>query len=482
MRKLRKVMALLLTLAMVMGMSLTTFAMEVTVAEPKKDIKITGLSENALTTLKLVQFISLQRTEETNSYEWVVADWAQRYVSFDEANNEYVVDSSQYDAFYKVAQDQAAYKTYTETEENGGLTSTEYTFEQVNIGAYVVIASDSKAEYNIMIANTYDTVEDGSIIGKDVEINAKAQSHDLTKEADDNFAHRGDTVTFTISTVFPAYTTIKDGQEIQLSKFVITDTPVGLDILEDQVQVMLGGTDVTSQVSIEEIESNGATSTLTIDFASLLNNEENAGKTVTVTYKAIVVDEQYNNTVSADSNTVDYDDGNTSGNSGSIQITKVDEEDTNVTLKGAEFKVYYLGENEVWDPASKGNPLKFVTDDALPEDGIAEYTQAVEGENGATDTLVATDGKLKIKGLEEGYYHFEEVKAPNGYSVNSDGLTVQVVNNNPALVEADFLDTKLAELPGTGGIGTTIFTIGGCVIMIAAAGLYFASRRKHGEN
>ena len=87
-----------------------------------------------------------------------------------------------------------------------------------------------------------------------------------------------------------------------------------------------------------------------------------------------------------------------------------------------------------------------------------------------------------MKGLEEGYYHFEEVKAPNGYSVNSDGLTVQVIENDTTLVEENFLDTKLAELPGTGGIGTTIFTIGGCVIMIAAAGLYFASRRKHGEN
>ena len=39
-------------------------------------------------------------------------------------------------------------------------------------------------------------------------------------------------------------------------------------------------------------------------------------------------------------------------------------------------------------------------------------------------------------------------------------------------------DTKLSALPGTGGIGTTIFTIGGCLIMIAAAGLFFASRRK----
>lgn len=39
-------------------------------------------------------------------------------------------------------------------------------------------------------------------------------------------------------------------------------------------------------------------------------------------------------------------------------------------------------------------------------------------------------------------------------------------------------NTKLTALPSTGGIGTTIFTIGGCIIMVAAAALFFASRRK----
>ena len=42
----------------------------------------------------------------------------------------------------------------------------------------------------------------------------------------------------------------------------------------------------------------------------------------------------------------------------------------------------------------------------------------------------------------------------------------------------EYEDTKLSSLPSTGGIGTTIFTIAGCVIMIAAAGLFFANRKK----
>ncbi|MEI3495409.1 MAG: LPXTG cell wall anchor domain-containing protein [Blautia obeum] len=39
-------------------------------------------------------------------------------------------------------------------------------------------------------------------------------------------------------------------------------------------------------------------------------------------------------------------------------------------------------------------------------------------------------------------------------------------------------DTKLSALPSTGGIGTTIFTIAGCLIMVTAAGLFFASRKR----
>ena len=42
----------------------------------------------------------------------------------------------------------------------------------------------------------------------------------------------------------------------------------------------------------------------------------------------------------------------------------------------------------------------------------------------------------------------------------------------------EYTDTKLSALPSTGGIGTTIFTIAGCLIMVTAAGLFFASRKR----
>lgn len=113
-----------------------------------------------------------------------------------------------------------------------------------------------------------------------------------------------------------------------------------------------------------------------------------------------------------------------------------------------------------------------------------KYRPALPTESG--NTIVKTnetgsvteDGILTIVGLDEGNYHFVEKKAPDGYSINKGGLTVTVVDGVVATVTENFEDTKMAELPETGGMGTTLFTIAGCVIMISAAGLFFATRKK----
>ena len=96
--------------------------------------------------------------------------------------------------------------------------------------------------------------------------------------------------------------------------------------------------------------------------------------------------------------------------------------------------------------------------------------------------MTDTNGEAVVRGLDDSYtYSFKEIKAPEGYSVNTtDSVATWGANQtaNARTGEASMTDTQLSALPGTGGIGTTIFTIGGCLIMIIAAALFFASRKK----
>ena len=97
-------------------------------------------------------------------------------------------------------------------------------------------------------------------------------------------------------------------------------------------------------------------------------------------------------------------------------------------------------------------------------------------------------GKIVVKGLDDSVnemtYEFKETKAPKGYSINETNANVKWDTEGTGTEAANragsaaMKDSKLSALPSTGGIGTTIFTIAGCLIMVTAAGLFFASRKK----
>lgn len=448
MKKMKKLVAALLAMVMMLAMTTTAFA----AGKLTSNITVKGLTNGEETTLKAYQAVSYD--QEAN--DWVVADWANAYIRVDEAKNAYVIDDAE--GLGKAAESQVAKHT-------GTAMGTEYVFENVEIGAYVILATDKKTTYTTMIANTYDEAAE-YIAAKDKTINAKASGSDLDKKAEegDKFVGRGETVTFTITTTFPNFE-VADSKD---NTFKIVDTPTGLDITK-VTSLTIGGTEFTDYTT-EEAE-NGA---FTIDLTKAIGTtNENAGKTIVVKYEAVVTtDEGYSNTANAHKNDSNYGSDTETGFTGNITITKYASDDNNddltdnTKLAGAKFKVHK--DNE------KGEVLKFVG-----KNGV--YKLAMENEEGAVDEIeVNADGVLKVTGLAEGTYFFEETKAPNGYSINEDGVTVTVEAKDDANVSATghLIDTKLASLPGTGGIGTTIFTIGGCIIMIAAAAFYFLSRKK----
>lgn len=448
MKKMKKIMAALLAMVMMLTMTTTAFA----AGKLTSNITVKGLTQGVETTLKAYQAVSYD-AEKNN---WVVAEWAKDYITLNAKMEEYVITDAE--GLGKAAQAQK--ETLS-----GTTADTEYTFKDAAIGAYVIIASDEKTTYTTMVANTYDRTQ-VEFKAEDVTINAKASGYDVDKEAQegDTFVGRGETVNFTVTTTFPNFK-VADSKD---NTFKIVDTPKGLDITK-VTALTIGGKDFTDYTTSETDEG-----VYTIDLTKAIGTaNENAGKTVVIEYEAVVTsDEGYSNTANSFVNDEKFGEGEEKGYTADITITKyaLDKDnnnlDDNAKLAGAKFKVH---ENN-----KDGKVLSFVK----VSDGV--YKLAMENEAGAVDEIeVAADGTVKVTGLGNGTYFFEETKAPDGYSINEEGVTVEVkaADKNVSL-NGHLIDTKLVSLPGTGGIGTTIFTVGGCIIMIAAAAFFFLSRKK----
>ncbi len=487
MKKYKKFWAVLLTLAMVLGMSMTTMAAP---NDTKSTITVTGLSRTEKETVNLYQIASF---DETNS-KWAFANTTlEGYFERNADTNAYELKSGiTWDMVKTEAEKLVVYGTKDHAEG-----ATTVTFENVDVGLYLVTASGTALNYAPMVAENYDK-DAKYITAKNVTVVAKGESYPLTKEqkieteGDNKFVARGETLTFVITTSFPRMEDPANGT------YKIVDQPTGLDI-QAVTKVTLGGVeqDVTNLQfaagSITDEDGNEVTGQV-LDLTSLKGtNNENAGKEVVIEYTAIVTAAEgtatagvYTNVANAYRNNKPMGGDTEEGWTGDITLTKTDDAENAAdrsTLVGAEFEVYKNFEEKGGKvTANEADKLYFVKE----ADGVYKLALSKD-ETNATSTVVATNGTVQVKGLDEGTYWFKETKAPSGYSINAAGkqvtITLPTAKDDGKLenvsVGATLTDTKLSALPSTGGIGTTIFTIGGCAIMIAAAFLFFASRKKN---
>lgn len=483
MKKMRKIFAVLLTLAMVLAMSITAFADEgATATSTKGSITVSGLVPNEKTIVSIYKVVVWN---EAGS-KWDLAEG----ITDQEVNlnaNPVTVD---WEAVAKKRTSLTPVDTKTDVDDAS------VTFSNLDIGAYYVYAQSGNTTYNPMgeAVYTYDTTT-GLMKPADKTITAKGEKYTLTKTfTGENgtttyqVVERGQVVPFTITAVFPSYD--KDATD---RTFQITDEPTGMKVTEVTVKVgnsttpLVEGTDYTL-VSVDDKGADGSTITLPVaerqkvrvrfNSSYIGTNNAHAGQTVTVEVKAQITDaDTFENKASSDkgNNTPKVE-----GKLGSIAINKYDEKfketpEKSKLLAGAEFSIAPVTVNENKEDV-KGEKIQFVY--VGEEGGVSVYKKATAEDTDVKVTnIVAKDGKVIAKGLDDGNYAIVEEKAPKGYSVvQVDNATI--VNGTNPTVEVNVSDTQLHELPHTGGIGTTIFTIAGCLIMVTAAGLFFASRKR----
>ena len=148
-----------------------------------------------------------------------------------------------------------------------------------------------------------------------------------------------------------------------------------------------------------------------------------------------------------------------------------------IPLAGAKF-IVYSGSGETAKYAKFGSGNKFDT--------------WVTARDDATVLTTPADGTIALTGLDSGTYSLEEIEAPKGYNKLTAPITFTITNasdtakkgtvsytsnGTTATGTIEVLNNAGTTLPGTGGIGTTIFYVIGGGLMVAAAILLITKKR-----
>lgn len=357
----------------------------------------------------------------------------------------------------------------------------------------------------------------GTAIAEDVKITVKSSTADIDKEivdesgngADVNNGAVGDSVNYKVTSDIPLY-----GADVTEFHYVITDTlSKGLTYQDDmKISLWLEGTKEADLLGNGASVFDGAVSTgtdnngdmiITVDLENYLTKEAGNANKAVYKYaedgKAQLVLE-YSAKINADA--VQGDGGNENGVHLEYETGHKTDEHTVSTYTTS---LLLIKEEQSSTGTVTGTPLAGAEFKLSKKNG--ENYEALKDGNG--DPLVLTtdtEGKLSFPGLSEGEYELEETKAPSGYNLDStkryftltfdagakkwsaagteNVIVLKQAEGGPeGTFETTITNVKGMALPGTGGMGTTIFkTAGGAIILLACVMLLIYYKKKNHSN
>lgn len=213
-------------------------------------------------------------------------------------------------------------------------------------------------------------------------------------------------------------------------------------------------------------QAEGDTFTITFDDSYLATLEKDTK--LTITYSATVDDDAITTDPLNNSAYVSYGDSNSNNKT---QTTEADVYEAKFTVTKKDGGGQSL--------AGAGFVLKNSAGKYYKLDG--KKVTWVESIDDATEYTSAADGSVTpFTGLANGSYTLVEKTVPGGYNQAAD-QTFEIAEHAYTATnleqEAEVINHAGAELPSTGGIGTTIFYVVGGLLVIGAAVILIARRR-----
>lgn len=490
-KAMKKLMAALLAVAMVCAMAIPAFAADGSTHSSSEDGKITIQNAVANQTYKIYRILDLQYNDTAKSFRYVKNDkWGAfvegqtTYLSVDSktgvvtwANSDNADNGTAIKAL-AVAAGQHVKDTPSLTADGSvKASSSTVIFDNLPLGWYLVVSD-----------LTTDAICSIDTTAKNVTIREKNGAPTVEKKVEyasgswgeGNDGNVGDTVNFQ-TTIY-----VTDGNP---TNYVLHDKMSnGLNFKEDSIVVKKNDKPFTDYT--KETPTDGCTFEIKFNKDSLQPNDK-----VVVTYSAIINSDAVVGTDGNDNETwLKYGEtgetthSNTKTYTWKFNIFKyfTDSDDTMRYLADVEFVLYRTNADD------KAEYAKFDSNNKL-----SGWTEA---ENEATKLTTNANSNVAVEGLDKGTYFLKEITTPGGFNGLTSDVEVKIDSSCNTLSgatytvqykmdnEEDFTgagDEKIVPienkrgttLPGTGGIGTTIFYVVGGGLMVAAAILLITKKR-----
>lgn len=482
-KAMKKLMAALLAVAMVCAMAIPAFAASGSSSTTRGSITInSAVAGEDYTIYKMFKLNSFDTNanDGAGTYSYTVVSAWEDFFKDGAAGNSYItlenghptwVKGAQAADFAKAALAYATEKNITATKKETA-TSNTVSFTGLDLGYYLVDTS-------LGALCGLDTTK------PDATINEKNEVPDIDKKVADsegnwvteNTAKIGDTVNYKVTI------TVQTAN----NRYVLHDTmSEGLTFNKDSVKVTVG-TEEVATTNYDVVTTGIGTETFNVKFKDEYIATLAAGTKIEVTYSAVV---NAKAKVDSDKNTNEahlvY--GNKHETEKHETKTYLYEFDlikfsgsTKKLLGGAQFKLY--------DAETGGNEIKLVKN----EDDTYRVATATETPVAYIETVAGKT--VKISGLDKKVYYLEETVPPAGYNGLTQRVKVDLSTGSKKVTAGYFNDGTYDEslassiggvavvnnagttLPGTGGIGTTIFYVIGGGLMAAAAILLITKKR-----